>query len=105
MAEVKSLTEADFDANTSNGVVLVDFWADWCGPCRMLAPVLEQVANELDGKATVVKVNVEQAVELAKKFAVRNLPALYILKNGEIVKQFNSVQDKNKLVKEIESVL
>ena len=71
----------------------------------MFAHVLDQVANELDGKALVVKMNVEEAPNLAKKFAVRTIPAVFILKDGEIVKQFVGVQDKAKLVKEVESVL
>ena len=105
MAEVIHVTAENFDEATSRGVCLLDFWAEWCGPCRMFAPVLDQVANELDGKALVVKMNVEEAPNLAKKFAVRTIPAVFILKDGEIVKQFVGVQDKAKLVKEVESVL
>ena len=104
MAEVRHFTEEDFEAQTSKGVVLVDFWAEWCGPCKMLGPVLEQVANEVDGKAVVGKVNVDEAPRLAKNFMVRTVPTLFILKDGKPVKSFVGVQDKAKLVKEIESV-
>lgn len=104
MAEVFQFTEEEFDEKTSQGVFLVDFWAEWCGPCRMLGSVLEQVAKEVEGKASVVKMNVDEAQQLAKRFAVRSLPSLFILKDGEIVKQFTGIQDKAKLVREIESV-
>lgn len=104
MAEVRHFTEEDFEAQTSKGVVLVDFWAEWCGPCKMLGPVLEQVATEVDGKAVVGKVNVDEAPGLAKNFMVRMVPTLFILKDGKPVKSFVGVQDKAKLVKEIESV-
>ena len=104
MAGVLELTEEEFDGKTAEGIFLVDFWAEWCGPCRMLGPVLDQVAAAVDGKASVVKMNVDVAQNLAKRFAVRSLPALYILKDGEIVKQFTGIQDKAKLIREIESV-
>ena len=104
MAEVLNFTEEEFDEKTSQGIFLIDFWAEWCGPCRMLGPVLDQVAKAVEGKATVVKLNVDEAQNLAKRFAVRSIPALYILKDGEIVKQFSGIQDKAKLIREIESV-
>ena len=103
---IKHVTDASFEADVlqPGTTVLVDFWAEWCGPCKMLGPVLEQVANEVDGKAVVGKVNVDEAPGLAKNFMVRTVPTLFILKDGKPVKSFVGVQDKAKLVKEIESV-
>lgn len=98
MSEVLYLNEENFDAETAEGVVLVDFWADWCGPCKMLSPILDQIAAEVDGKAKIVKVNVEECQTLAKRFAVRNLPSLFVMNNGEIVKNLPGVQDKTALI-------
>jgi thioredoxin 1 len=98
MSEVKHWTEANFESETSKGVALVDFWAEWCGPCRMLGPVLDQVASEIGADAAVGKVNVDEAQALAAKFNVRSIPALFVLKDGQIVKQFVGVQDKQTLV-------
>ena len=66
--------------------VLIDFWATWCGPCRMLAPVIEQLAQEYDGKVKVGKVNVDEQPELAEKFGIMSIPYVVLMKNGEIVK-------------------
>ena len=66
--------------------VLIDFWATWCGPCRMLAPVIEQLAQEYDGKVKVGKVNVDEQPELAEKFGIMSIPFVVLMKNGEIVK-------------------
>ena len=85
--------------------VLVDFWAPWCGPCKMLGPILEKVAEEIGDKALVVKVNVDDSPNLAKKFEVRSIPAVFLLKDGETVNQFIGVQDKGKLVEAINKAL
>ncbi len=97
MAEVKELNPSNFDDTIKSGIVLVDFWAPWCNPCRMLGNILEQVAAEVDG-VTIGKVNVDDNRELAAKFEVMNIPRILIFKDGEIVKDFSGIQSKPKLV-------
>ncbi len=104
MSLVKHLDSTNFEAETASGIVLVDFWAEWCGPCRMLAPVLDKLAEETEGKYTIAKVNVDEAQDIAKRFAVRSIPALFVLKDGQIAKQLPGVQDKSALLKALESV-
>ena len=83
------LTDANFQSEVINSAlpVLVDFWAEWCGPCKMLGPVLDQVATELDGQAVVGKLNVDDSNELAAKYNVRSIPLLLFFKNGEVKDQ------------------
>jgi thioredoxin 1 len=81
-----AVSDTDFDAKVlkSGTPVLVDFWAEWCGPCRALAPALEAVAGELAGKVTVAKMNVEESPMMPSKYGIRNIPTLILFKNGEV---------------------
>ncbi|AVM44559.1 MAG: thioredoxin [Lentisphaeria bacterium] len=98
MAEIKELNAANFDETVKSGVVLVDFWAPWCNPCRMLGGILEQVAAELPAGVTIGKVNIDENRDLAVKFEVMNIPRIFIYKDGKIVNDMSGVQSKPKLL-------
>lgn len=102
--KVLTLTDQNFQQQTKNKVVLVDFWASWCAPCRMMAPVLNDVATELSGNSHVGKVNIEQYQSLASKFKVRSIPTLILFKNGIEINRFVGIKSKDYLLKEIAKV-
>lgn len=97
------LTEKNFDEEVlkSPVPVLVDFWAQWCGPCRMVGPIVEEIAHELDGKLKVAKLNVDEAQELAIKYNVMSIPTLMFFKKGQAVDQVVGVLPKEQLMKKV----
>jgi thioredoxin 1 len=96
-AGIIELTASNFEAETKSGIVLIDFWAPWCGPCRMQGPILEQLVGKVEG-AKIAKLNVDEAGAIAAKFNVMSIPTLVVLKDGESVNQFVGVQQADTLV-------
>ena len=107
MSKALSLTTADFaeKITNSNGVALVDFWASWCGPCMMLAPVIDEIADDFATRADIYKVNVDEEGEIAMKFGIMSIPTLIVFKNGEVFDKIVGVVPKEKIASVIESAL
>ena len=101
----KILGKDNFNDTIANGVTLVDFWAEWCGPCRMQLPILEEVSEEIGERATVGKINVDHELELAQRFGVQSIPTLILFKDGEIIDKMVGVQAKETLVDKINNAL
>ncbi|MDU7070905.1 thioredoxin [Campylobacter ureolyticus] len=104
MAKYIELTSKNFDV-AKEGVSLVDFWAPWCGPCRMLAPVIDELAEEFEGKAKICKVNTDEEQDLAVEFGIRSIPTLLFFKDGEIKDQLIGAQSKQAIADKINSLL
>ena len=100
--KVKTFTDNNFDDETSKGVVLVDFWAEWCGPCRRLAPTVDALASEFDGRATVAKLNVDENPNVPGRFAVRGIPTLLLFKEGQLAETIVGLGAKEDIAQMIE---
>ncbi|MHC4937984.1 MAG: thioredoxin [Planctomycetota bacterium] len=99
-----TLNDANFDTVTSQGLpVLVDFYADWCGPCQALTPVVTELASEFEGRAVIAKVNVDEAPALASRFGVRSIPTLVLLENGEETERIVGLTTKRALAEKLEA--
>ncbi|PHI20078.1 thioredoxin [Lewinellaceae bacterium SD302] len=101
------LTDANFKEEVldKSGVAVVDFWAEWCGPCRMIGPIIEELSNDYEGKALVGKVDVDANSEVSMKYGIRSIPTILILKDGEVVDQQVGVATKQALAEKIEKYL
>ena len=100
--KVKILSDQNFQNRVKTGFVLVDFWASWCMPCKLMVPVLNELAEETDGKVTIAKLNVDESKTTASKFGVRSIPTLILFKNGKEIHRFVGVKSKDYLLKELD---
>ncbi|MCX6282452.1 MAG: thioredoxin [Bacteroidetes bacterium] len=100
--KVKELTDQNFQNKIKTGLVLVDFWASWCMPCKMMIPVLNEVAEETGDKVTIAKVNVDEQKATAAKFGIRSIPTMILFQNGKEVKRIVGVKSRDYLLKEFD---
>ena len=106
-SKIIDINASNFENIVSNGIVLIDFWAIWCGPCRMFSDILEEIADEVSKyeNVKIAKINIEEEKDLSRKFKIRSIPAIIIFKNGNIEKQFVGIQSKENLIKEIKELI
>ncbi len=104
MGNVININDENFESEVTNSTIplVVDFWATWCGPCRKLSPLVDEIAQAYDGKVKFAKVNVEESIETAKKYSISGLPSLLIFKNGEAVERMTGLMPKSTIISNIE---
>lgn len=105
MGQYIELTGSNFDETVKEGVALVDFWAPWCGPCRMLAPVIDELAEEYNGRAKICKVNTDEQEDLGGRFGIRSIPTILFMVNGEIKDQLVGAASKPALQEKLNALL
>ncbi|PZT48944.1 thioredoxin [Helicobacter valdiviensis] len=105
MAGYIELTEQNFEETIKDGVVMVDFWAPWCNPCKMISPVIDKLAVEYAGKAKICKVNTDDQQELAMKFGIRSIPTIFFYKNGQKVDEMIGASSEQDFRNKIDSLL
>ncbi|MBS4062197.1 MAG: thioredoxin [Bacteroidetes bacterium] len=98
-------TDTNFKKSISKGVVLVDFWAPWCGPCRMIGPVVSELSDDFAGKAKIGKLNVDENKQIASEFGIRSIPTLILFKDGKAVEKFTGIKPKQAFAKAINAQL
>ena len=105
MGKYIELTNDNFESTIAKGVSMVDFWAPWCGPCRMIAPVVDELAKEFEGKANICKVNTDEQQEIAAKYGIRSIPTILFFKDGEMVDQMVGAASKDVFAEKINTQL
>ena len=105
MGKYVELNNSNFEATIAEGVTMVDFWAPWCGPCRMIAPVVEELAEDFEGKATIAKVNTDEEQDIAVKYGIRSIPTILFFKDGQMVDQMVGAAGKGVFAEKINALL
>jgi len=104
MGKYIELNASNFDATIAEGTVLVDFWAPWCGPCKMMSPVIDELATDFDGKAKICKLNTDEEQDIAVKYGIRSIPSILFFKDGKLADQMVGASSKQALTDKLNSL-